>query len=62
MNILSQSEYVSIGAIFQFAFQRWRETFHRAFYNVNLSNMLSKQAFHSINLSNVGFFIAGQSV
>ena len=53
-----QSEYVAGGAIFRFAFH----PFHRALHYVNLSNMGSKQVFQFINLSNVGFFIANQSV
>ena len=43
-------------------FRRWLEAIHRVFHYVNLSNMCSKQTFHSTNLSNVGFFIASQSV
>ena len=43
-------------------FRRWLEVIHRAFHYVNLSNMCSKEAFLSINLLDVGFFIAIQSV
>ena len=43
-------------------FRRWLKAIHRVFHYVNLSNMCSKQTFHSTNLSNVGFFIASQSV
>ena len=32
------------------------------FNQVNLSNICSKQVFHSTNLSNVGLFLASQSV
>ena len=39
----NQSEYVAVGAMFRFAFL----LFHRAFRYLNLSNMCSKQAFHS---------------
>ena len=58
----SQSEYVAFGAISQFAFPPLAKVIHRAFDYVNLSNLCSKQAFHSINLSNVGFIIESQSV
>ena len=58
----SQSEYVAFGAIFQFAFPSLAKAIHRAFDYVNLSNLCSNQAFHSINLSNVGFIIECQSV
>ena len=58
----SQSEYVAFGAISQFAFPPLAKAIHRAFDYVNLSNLCSKQAFHSINLSNVGFIIESQSV
>ena len=58
----SQSEYVAFGAISQFAFPPLAKAIHRAFDYVNLSNLCSKQAFHSINLSNVGFIIECQSV
>ena len=58
----SQSEYVAFGAISQFAFPSLAKAIHRAFYYINLSNLCSKQAFHSINLSNVGFIIESQSV
>ena len=58
----SQSEYVAFGAISQFAFPPLANAIHRAFDYVNLSNLCSKQAFHSINLSNVGFIIESQSV
>ena len=58
----SQSEYVAFGAISQFAFPLVAKAIHRAFDYVNLSNLCSKQAFHSINLSNVGFIIESQSV
>ena len=43
-------------------FHHWLEVIHLAFHYVNLLNMCSKQMFHSTNLSNVGFFIASQSV
>ena len=43
-------------------FRHWLEAIHRAFSYVNLSNMCSKQAFLSINPSNVGFFIESQLV
>ena len=58
----SQSEYVAFGAISQFVFPQLAKAIHRAFDYVNLSNLCSKQAFHSINLSNVGFIIESQSV
>ena len=58
----SQSEYVAFGAISQFAFPPLAKAILRAFDHVNLSNLCSKQAFHSINLSNVGFIIESQSV
>ena len=58
----SQSEYVVFGAISQFVFPLLAKAIHRAFDYVNLSNLCSKQAFHSINLSNVGFIIESQSV
>ena len=58
----SQSEYVAFGAISQFAFPPLAKAIHRAFDYVNLSNLCSKQAFHSINLSNVGFIIESQPV
>ena len=58
----SQSEYVAFGAISQFAFPPLAKAIHRAFHYVNLSNLCSKQAFRSINLSNVGFIIESQSV
>ena len=62
----SQSEYLAVGAIFPFPFPLFHRAFHlpfhHAFHYVNLSNMCSKQAFYCINLSNVGFFIASQSV
>ena len=58
----SQSQYVAFGAISQFAFPPLAKAIHRAFDYVNLSNLCSKQAFHSINLSNVGFIIESQSV
>ena len=58
----SQSEYVAFGAISQFAFPPLAKAIHRAFDYVNLSNLCSKQTFHSINLSNVGFIIESQSV
>ena len=58
----SQSEYVAFGAISQFAFPPLTKAIHRAFHYVYLSNLCSKQAFHSINLSNVGFIIESQSV
>ena len=58
----SQSEYVAFGAISQFAFPPLAKAIHRAFDYVNLSNLCSKQAFHSINLPNVGFIIESQSV
>ena len=58
----SQSEYVAFGAISQFAYPPLAKAIHRAFDYVNLSNLSSKQAFHSINLSNVGFIIESQSV
>ena len=58
----SQSEYVAFGAISQFAFPPLAKAIHRAFDYVNLSNLCSKQAFHFINLSNVGFIIESQSV
>ena len=58
----SQSEYVAFRAISQFAFPPLTKAIHRAFDYVNLSNLCSKQAFHSINLSNVGFIIESQSV
>ena len=58
----SQSEYVAFGAISPFAFPPLAKAIHRAFDYVNLSNLCSKQAFHSINLSNVGFIIESQSV
>ena len=47
---------------FNLLFCRWLEAIHRAFHYVTLSNMSSKQVFYSINLSNVGVFIASQSV
>ena len=58
----SQSECVAFGAISQFAFPPLAKAIHRAFDYVNLSNLCSKRAFHSINLSNVGFIIESQSV
>ena len=58
----SQSEYVAFGAISQFAFPPLAKAIHREFHYVNLSNLCSKQAFRSINLSNVGFIIESQSV
>ena len=58
----SQSEYVAFGAISQFAFPPLAKAIHRAFYYANLSNLCSKQAFHFINISNVGFIIESQSV
>ena len=58
----SQSEYVAFGAISQFVFPPLAKAIHRAIDYVNLSNLCSKQAFHSINLSNVGFIIESQSV
>ena len=58
----SQSEYVAFGAISQFAFPPLAKAIHRAFDYVYLSNLCSKRAFHSINLSNVGFIIESQSV
>ena len=58
----SQSEYVAFGAISQFALPPLAKAIHRAFDYVNLSNLCSKRAFHSINLSNVGFIIESQSV
>ena len=58
----SQSEYVAFSAISQFAFPPLAKAIHRALDYVNLSNLCSKQAFHSINLSNVGFIIESQSV
>ena len=58
----SQSEYVTFGGISQFAFPPLAKAIHRAFDYVNLSHLCSKQAFHSINLSNVGFIIDSQSV
>ena len=58
----SQSEYVTFGAISLFAFPPLAKAIHQAFDYVNLSNLCSKQAFHSINLSNVGFIIESQSV
>ena len=58
----SQSEYVAFSAISQFAFPPLAKAIHRAFDYVNRSNLCSKRAFHSINLSNVGFIIESQSV
>ena len=58
----SQSEYVNFGAISQFAFPLLAKAIHRASHYVNLSNLCSKQAFHSITLSNVGFIVESQSV
>ena len=62
----SQSENIAFGAISQFAFPPLAKANHRAFDYVNLlnpfSNLCSKQVFHSINLSNVGFIIENQSV
>ena len=58
----SQSEYVALGAISQFAFPPLAKVIYRTFDYVNLSNLCSKQAFHSINLSNVGFITETQSV
>ena len=51
----SLSEYVAVGTIFNL-----REAFHCAFNNVNLTIICNEQGFHSINLSNVHFFIASQ--
>ena len=58
----SQSEYVAFSTISQFAFPPLAKAIHRAFDYVNLSNLYSKRAFHSINLSTVGFIIESQSV
>ena len=58
----SKSEYVAFGAISQFAFLPLAKAIHRAFHYVNLSNLCSKQAFYSIDLSNVGFIMESQSV
>ena len=58
----SQSEYVAFSAISQFAFPPLAKAIPCAFDYVNLSNLCSKQAFHSINLSNVSFIIESQSV
>ena len=58
----SQSEYVAFSAISQVAFPPLAKAIHRAFDYVNLSNLCSKQVFHSINLSNIGFIIESQSV
>ena len=55
----SQSEYVVIGAIFSLR-EEFHCAFHCALHYVNLSNICNKEAFHSINLSNVRFFIASQ--
>ena len=43
----SQSEYVAFGAISQFAFPPLAKAIHHVFDYVNLSNLCSKQAFHS---------------
>ena len=51
---ISANQYVAV-AIFNL-----QEAFHRAFPYVNLLSICSEQAFHFINLSNVGFFIASQ--
>ena len=54
----SQSEYVDVGASFNFLFRRWRKALHCKLHYGNLSNMCSKQAFRSMNLSNVCLFTA----
>ena len=57
----NQSTFPSV-LFFNLLFYRWLEAVHRAFHYVNLSSMCSKQALYYITLSNVGFFIASQSV
>ena len=47
----SQSEYVAVFNL--------RETIHCPFHYVNLSNICSQQASHSMNLSDVRFFTVG---
>ena len=58
----SQSEYVAFSAISQFAVPPLAKAIHRAIDYENLSNLCSKQAFHFINLLNVGFITESQSV
>ena len=59
-NLANQST-LPLVQFFNLLFHRWLEAIHCAFYYVNLSNMCSKKVFHSITLSNVGFFITSQS-
>ena len=59
---LNQSEQLPWLLFFHLLFPHWQEPFHRVLHYLNLSSTCSKQAFDCINVSNISFCIASQSV
>ena len=58
----SQSEYVAVSVIFQYAFPLLAICIPLCIPSCKSFEIFRKQAFHSVNLSNSSFFIAKQSV